>query len=71
MPKTRIKLDQIEGGKTLRKLIEWYKKENKNSFMWRFKNLRERTLKSAEKAGYRSQDIERLIAEIRTESGKK
>ena len=67
MPTTKIQLQQIEDGQTLKQVIHWFKithmKFPKQSSSLRA--LRLRTRQAAQRAGIRPRDVSRLIAEVR------
>lgn len=64
MPKTRIRLEEIEDGQTLKQMILWFR-SSKRSFSSRWNELRIRTRAAAKRAGIGPKDVDRLIAEVR------
>lgn len=64
MPKGKIRLEQIEGGRTLQAIIRWYE-QDRETFAQRFNALRLRSRAAAEDAGLGPKQIGRLIREVR------
>ena len=69
MSTAKIPLEQIEQGRVLRQLIQWFK-ISPPSFPTRFNALRSRSRHAAERAGIRPADINRLIADVRSRRAK-
>ena len=65
----RIRLEQIERGRVLRELINWYESGQRN-FARRFDDLRRRSQRAAARAKLGPKDIDRLIREARTHRAK-
>lgn len=65
MGETKVKLERIEEGEILRKLVNWFKQTQENPFVRRFNLLRRKTRKAIEQAGYGPKDVSRLIADVR------
>jgi hypothetical protein len=71
MPLTKLKLDQIEEGETLRDLLTWFKKFKDRGFAEKFDSLWKETSKAARRAGYKQADVNRLITEVREARGQR
>ena len=72
MPSSKIRLEQIENGRTLRQLVRWFKVAHlampprANTL----RTLRATSRRAAQRAGIGPQDIPRLIAEVRARRAK-
>ena len=64
MSSVKIRLDQIEGGQTLKRLVWWFRRATP-SFAARFDDLRLRSRASATRAGLTPKQIDRLITDVR------
>lgn len=72
MPSSKIRLEQIKDGRTLKQLVRWFKVSHL-TFPQRadaFESLRTRSRRAAERAGLGPQDIARLIADVRSRRAK-
>lgn len=71
MPKTKIRLEQIENGRILKELVTWFKISGaREPFAKRFNRLRTRSRAAAARAGLRAADVSRLIADVRSRRAK-
>ena len=61
----KIRLEQIEEGRTLRRLVQWFR-VSAPSFPARLNDLRRRSRRAAARAGVTAKDVDRLIAEVRS-----
>ncbi len=65
MSTTKIRLEQIENGRTLKQLGLWFRR-SQQPFPSRFNALRRRTRAAATRAGLGRHDVDRLIAAVRS-----
>lgn len=69
MPKTKIRLEQIENGRVLKQLVLWFR-SSPGSFPARLDALRARSRAAARRAGVSLKDVDRLILEVRSRRAK-
>ncbi len=65
MSTSKIRFEQIEQGRVLKQLVEWFKISHQ-AFPQRFNTLRDKTRRAARAAGIGPQGIPRLIAQTRS-----
>lgn len=66
----KVSLSQIEGGAQLKELLAWFQKLKEAGFAEKLDFLWKETRQAAEKSGYGSGDVDRLIAEVRKSNGR-
>ena len=69
MTTSKIRFEQIEEGRVLKQLVQWFKISHQ-AFPQRFNTLRAQTRRAAHQAGIRPKDISRLIAQARSHRAK-
>jgi hypothetical protein len=69
MPTSKIRLEQIENGRTLKQLVQWFKISHQ-TFPKRLDALRIRTRRAARQAGLEPGEVDRLIARVRSRRAK-
>ena len=69
MSMSKIRFEQIEEGRILKQLVQWFKISNR-AFPQRFNTLRAQTRRAAQQAGIGPKDIPRLMAQVRSHRAK-
>lgn len=69
MAHAKVSLKEIESGQILAEMVLWYKTAvKKETFKDRYNRLWKEGRAIAKKRGYTAKDVERIIAEVRSES---
>lgn len=69
MTHSKIRLEQIEEGRTLRRLVQWFRL-TMPPFAARLDDLRARSRRAAARAHISPKHIDRLIANVRSQRAK-
>ena len=69
MSATKIRLEQIENGRILKQLVQWFKISDQ-TFPRRLNALRNRSQIAAQRTGIGPKDVARLITAVRSRRAK-